>query len=404
MKFSELQYAKIHLTLLISNKITNVEAITYAVVSSLTARNIHNKKKNVYPSITEIAKFATNGYKSNAKRALNSLVKLGLLRESKVIKSGMKLTNYVILDVPDWLIEEGHTFPTTEVKSKNRRRDDVEKGNHSDYPNSKNEDDKWGNHSDYRRGNHSDSEKGNRHDYPLIDLLDHNIDLNTDDRQFPENQTSDFTDDDEELELNHDGDSVEINKKVYEEKNQKQLRRMKKPRVKKRAPSNSSFQETPSLRWEFTKQDSKPVNQWTAIDLIGYWVNRYKKMMKRESEEFFVEDVNCKKIKKYLGITRLYCKKHYNGKFISLKERIDSVFDNAVISGSNVKVHFAYYFTPSNRSTLDSVYNGTYGSKSKDSSSLSNINDNMQWDDEEEEKKAIENLRRNKMKDVKKFA
>jgi hypothetical protein len=386
-------WSKIPWCILETKRITRLEKEVFATVMSLN-------KMGIDTSINEIARHAVYGDRKNTKKAIKKLCNEGLL--TKIESEESKFNDYVVSELPDWLIKENNLYLTSNKYTLSKKLKDSVMKNDGGGSLTKNTDkvnddeNKKGGVSDLERGGSGTEKRGSETPHS-IENKDHKKNI-ADDRQQIENQEQNFSDEDDELELNYDGDSMESRQKLYGEKSEKQSRR--KAKVKRRAPSDKTFQFTPSLRWEFQAQDNgKPVTNWTAIDLLGYWVTKYKKMLKKEPDEFEFTDVKSKKFQKYLGIARQYSKNHYDGKFTGIKEKVDAVFDNAIASGEDFVVDFVYYFTPSNRSTLDNIHKRMYGkSKEKISSSLSDFNDNIKWNDEDEEKRAIEDMKNRKRK------
>ncbi len=400
--YKNFMFLQMPITICKTKRLTKMEKEVFSIV--LTLLELHPGK---YQSISQLASYTSAKDRKHVRLCLKKLVEVKLLSKIRIKINGHTLTNYDVLDPPEWLLSEGHLYLCREKEGGNLYPKSKKEGGNL-YPSLQKIDKKEGGNLYPKEGGNLYPKEGGIDSPPIKesfkDSFKRTIAENF--RQAKNSEVFDYTEDDieddDELEINYDGDSVQVQKKLLKQKESVRVRRAKVKKLKKEN-SDSSFTKTPSLRWEFQEHKRKVIKRWSGSDLIGYWVTKYLDMMGKESEEFFVSSLDCEKIKKHRRNAALYVKKHYEGNYRSVKERIDCVFDNAVVSGKEIVVSFAYYFTPSNRSTLDSVFNGTYGKQSKEKS-LYEINNNKVWDDEEEEKRAVLALKKIEIREARRAA
>jgi len=340
-------FLKTPLPIQATKKISRVEKDVWSAV--FTLREI-NKRRT--PTVKRIAAVATNGDRRNAKRALLKLESLGLISARKKRTPGGYAMDYRS-EWPDWIEEEGRRFL---LKEKNRSAD-VEGEEYfddkypEDVPISPENEGEGVRHSDAGGVGQGDAGGVGQETPPFKTIETKEEILKQTGVPFADEEETwdDPPEDDEEEDLNPDGDSRTGKERLAAERD-----RRKKGRKKKvRKASGSDLAETPSERWEFQVHRGKPVRTWGGIDIIGYWVSRFREVWRKEDPMFFVSGVDAVYVRRCARNSKLFVKNHLGGDNRRAKEAIDGILEHANERGRPVSL--AYYFTPKSDSALREV-------------------------------------------------
>lgn len=124
------------------------------------------------------------------------------------------------------------------------------------------------------------------------------------------------------------------------------------PSRARRPDGDPALRKCPSKRLEFQEWRSK-TSRFVGRDLVGYWVVRYREVRGVEDPAFFFDHLDSLEVVRAMGNARDYFRKWCDRSFKKWQAAVDLVLEKAEAAGKPVK--FAYFFTPSNGSTLEGL-------------------------------------------------
>lgn len=118
-------------------------------------------------------------------------------------------------------------------------------------------------------------------------------------------------------------------------------------------PSGEEFLSTPSERPEWKGWREKEPGKWTARDLVGFWVCRFREVKGREDPEFVSPSYHSPQCARATKLCREYVRQHLDGSNHRFRDAVEKILEKA--DGERIPCSIFYFMTPSNPMTLASL-------------------------------------------------
>lgn len=346
MNASSYMFTKTPFPIVLTDKLSRLEKDVWMVVFTLRSLN-----KRRGPSVSQVAKFSTNGDRANARRAIDRMAKRELLEVRRRRVDGMHVVEIREL-WPDWLNEDVEAYLLKEARN--------DPG------------------SSQPRGDGSSGPGGMGSDNPPYKTIkrEGKDDLADECSSAVHEGTSSPAPDErgeEELETDYDGGSRSAGAVIDAEAEKKKAARKKEGGKKVRPPSGPELKDSPSKRWEFRRFDSKAVPSWGGQDLIGYWVCKHAALRGKEDEDFCVGEVSCKYVRRTARNVATFVRKYLDGDWRIARDAVDCILERAEERGRPVSL--SYYFTPKKDEALREILEKTGGRRKPREKTLLEKND-----------------------------
>jgi hypothetical protein len=118
-------------------------------------------------------------------------------------------------------------------------------------------------------------------------------------------------------------------------------------------PSGEEFLHSPSERPEWKGWREKEPGKWTARDLVGFWVCRFREVKGREDPEFVSPSYHSPQCARATKLCREYVRQHLDGSNHRFRDAVEKILEKA--DGERIPCSLFYFMTPSNPMTLASL-------------------------------------------------
>jgi hypothetical protein len=147
-----------------------------------------------------------------------------------------------------------------------------------------------------------------------------------------------------------DGESRGVTSELEGERDARRERNLRRPRRKELANGDVEHLREPSLRPEMNRWREKgdPRQKWTARDLVGYFVCRYREVFGEESREFFATSDAI--FAHHGSNVAKFTKRWLEGDYRRARKIADRILERAGARGMPVKL--GYFFTPAKESAV----------------------------------------------------